>query len=544
MSPVLTDEDHRHFIEHGYVVLKGAVPEDLRRAAIQVLEQSNFEGSPGAGDYKPVRDPALDACLTPDLVRAVEEIAGGACPAISPPHDRPRPYSPETPWRNHGPHVDQNDPSPVPTFYDLGMFIFLTPVRERGGAFQYAHGSPRRLRSLITQYPTESLVTANLQADLVGDVEEFLADAGDVILFQHMMVHCGSDNVTDPTCRRALEVRFALPEPIRPGDKPFDQMSTLEKANSPSYLAATFDTQMVLPRLRQRPGADQALGDGFGGDGGLLAQVATREDGWTSLYYVEETAPSNIRRIRSRDWITWEDAPPIVPPIDGRILSLQAEHRRLATLTVATDRGSVVLESQDHQRWSVAARADGLRLARPRFVLLDMADDHARSDVAFHVDTAAAPNEVRYRFRTDERQEWAQGLAGFEQWPHEGVAYRAEPGTQIDNVIVMPTTDLARYALVADVDRGQGPRAEAATSSVTDRFDRLEPLTFPEGTPARQVRPFEIGKDLWLATYLRDHDDDARACWARVDWRDSQPRLTRLDTVAALRDCLYDVGLL
>ena len=87
MSPVLTDEDHRHFIEHGYVVLKGAVPEDLRRAAIQVLEQSNFEGSPGAGDYKPVRDPALDACLTPDLVRAVEEIAGGACPAISPPHD-------------------------------------------------------------------------------------------------------------------------------------------------------------------------------------------------------------------------------------------------------------------------------------------------------------------------------------------------------------------------------------------------------------------------------------------------------------------------
>ena len=71
-QPVLTPEDHEHFIEHGYVVVKNAVPRETYEAAVTALEAGKDEGRPGTPAYKPAATGDLiKACQTDRMFEAI-----------------------------------------------------------------------------------------------------------------------------------------------------------------------------------------------------------------------------------------------------------------------------------------------------------------------------------------------------------------------------------------------------------------------------------------------------------------------------------------
>ena len=210
VGPVLSPEDHEMFVREGLCVLRGAIPQDVCAAAVELLE------APGDGE-EAVRedgtwrqptaedggaDKLLAATLTAPILAAIAELFGDSnafefdpcnpanLPAIARRSgdftrydDFARPqqqYDGDTPpEQEHIAHIDDNHPSVMPSGWAVGSFIFLTDVPVVGaGAFVTFPGSPARYR-VATAESQRCLVEA---APLVGGAaREMFVKAGDVV---------------------------------------------------------------------------------------------------------------------------------------------------------------------------------------------------------------------------------------------------------------------------------------------------------------------------------------------------------------------------
>jgi hypothetical protein len=419
--PVLAPEDHDHFVEHGFVALRQAVPTDTIAAALRALEAD--DGDRGR------QSPAVAACTTDTMLDAIAEIFGttytlrrrrGGT-------DMPRPHEPGAPWPAPAAHVDDSYPTIMPNGWAVGSFTFLTPVRSLGGAFVYFAGSYRRYRELLAQ-ACHCIKGAAQDAQHSGPPAEFLARPGDVLLFHHLMGHTGSTNVADPVTRHALLNRWHPEERIVPGRRCFDDMSTIEKANSARYLSERRRAQVPVPEPLPSSG-DATLRRGFADwEASPRALAVLHFGGHLHLLVVEAAKPTVVRHLTSDDFLGWQDTGAIDIEV-GPVRSVQLhQYVSEAVLAVITEDDEVRLYvSEDFETWTERARLSGCHTATPWFTYAKYPSKVAGGQTLFLV-PASDPARLLCR--------WGEGWHGAGDWTTQSVALQADGGARLADVTI------------------------------------------------------------------------------------------------------------
>jgi hypothetical protein len=428
-----------------------------------------------------------------------------------------------------GGHFDQTYATLTADCAAIRVFIFLTKVKQRGGAFLYAPGSHLVYREIMQRGPTTHPWRAGAWVRTrAGDpgyspipLEELLAEPGDVLLYHIHLGHSGSDNVSDRQTRHALTTSYAPERRIDPGDKPLDQMSTMEKACSIRWLHATHGDRFPTYPVSDGVDAERAFAEGFGV--GVSANAETRFGGRQHRWYVTEDERTLIHHAISTDWVHWSDAGSFTVP--GSVRSLH--HRALVDdvyLTVATPEGTTIFSTDDYESWREVARIEGVSAT----CLLETDEDSGQRGLhLFAIDPSDPVSILRSTAGGRGRD--------LDQWSEPVTVARA-PGP-VDDVFAFPTDAEPGFAMVLHVrDHGlwcirnddgaayEGEPVSLATDAPSD----------PHG-----IRVYEQAHRYWLCTYRRD----GRLFWGSVDWDDERPLLRELSTPRAFQRALEIVGL-
>lgn len=510
VETVLTAQDHTQFLDEGYVLLRGIIEPSVVTCALGQL----------SGDADPeTKAEAARSCVTERLLAAVNELQGKDNPVSGRPWaaDMPREHTPEA-IRFVNPHMDLIHPTFMPDGWAVGAFIFLTPVRHRGGAFMYGPQSPWKLRAQMSRDSGESAWGSTKSESVAGIVRECLAEPGDVILFQHTMLHSFSPNTDDPTTRHALRVSFPTPR-IHPGDKSFDQMSTVEKANSPGYMRLKYGDHFTPID----PGEPSTLQ--------CVAHDLLHFQGRTHRFWVEAHDRTVIRTAVSADLETWDETEPLTLVSDV-VRAIHLEHRFNPTLTVVCDTGggrswSRVYESADLVRWRQISGMPEMTLSRPHFVqeqqVGPFTSKAAYASITYFV-SDDRPNQIWWRCGGNREE--------FSCWRDQGLAAIAEG--RVTDIQGRPSLNAGTHTLVADIDGA----AHYVTSAFIDEFDA--PMTaFTSDGMISQVRVFERAQSYWLVTFVRD----GRMLWGEIDWAARPGHIEVITARKGLRRALQIVGM-
>lgn len=516
-SSLLSARDHERFLDEGFVVVRGLLDLDGIATALEVLESDADADSKQA---------AADQCLTERFFDAARELLGPAVPLSDfMGGDAERAYEPEKVWLV-GPHVDMWHPAPMPDeCFSLSAFVFLTAVRRHGGAFMYAPKSAVKLRALSASSSGEVAWSLARSETHVGVMEEYLAEPGDVMFFQHLIVHSASPNVTDRATRHAMRIFISSSSRVVPGDKPFEEMSTVEKANSMRYLNHRFGDEFVV--LEPAQGATDPFP--------CVAHDLIRLDGSVYRFWTEASAPTVLRRARSSDLATWQELEPL-ELVSEPIRAIHFEHRFNPTLTVVCDTATAdtwsrVFESVDLQAWRQIAGQPTLTLGRPHYVSPGAKGPFAKQAGGSinYIVSDERPTEIHCG--SGGNREDLAGLGG------EVTKVVSAPG-RVSDLFGRPLIWLrpnTTHALVADVDGA----SHYTLSEFIDEF--AEPLApFVSDGPVSRMRVFERASRYWLVTFARD----GHVHWGAIDWAAEPGRVWRLTTSTDLRAALQIVGLI
>lgn len=128
-----------------------------------------------------------------------------------------RPASEVAPWLGpRAPHIDFPVHAPLRTL--ANNVIYLTDVRERGGAFMYWPGSHHAAWDYFRRNPADYLsrgersqdqTFALLRQELDTEPVEFVGEAGDLLIWHSLLFHSASVNKRDET-RLALFGRWGV----------------------------------------------------------------------------------------------------------------------------------------------------------------------------------------------------------------------------------------------------------------------------------------------------------------------------------------------
>jgi hypothetical protein len=200
MEPVLSDDDLAHWDEHGYVVLREAIPRELcERIERAVREQVAARPLPGI--MVPLYDlPAQrEARELPRIHKAFAQLWGSADlvmtadrAGFNPPEEDGRPFP--------GPHLhwDVESFEPPLPFGTQGI-AYLTDTAADQGAFRCVPGFHRRIEAWLAELPAGA---DPQQQDLEAlGAEPIAARAGDLIIWHAALPHGASPN-------RASKPRF------------------------------------------------------------------------------------------------------------------------------------------------------------------------------------------------------------------------------------------------------------------------------------------------------------------------------------------------
>ena len=350
------------------------------------------------------------------MLGAIGDLFGSEYPFESIPveRDMARPHQPEESWPPPRAHVDDAYPIIMPNGWAIGSFLFLTPVKSRGGAFICFPGSPWRYRpQLARQYLAAKDVAP--MGKFSGAHTEFLAQPGDLLLFHHLMGHCGSSNVADPVTRHALLSRWHPDHRIIPGRKPFDQMTVIEKANSARYLNHRLGLELPVADKPTGTDAETVLKDGLCGLGRIQLCAILHFDG-VQLLIVNEAEPTIIRRQSSQDLLHWRDAGPIDFAL-GEIHSLQLHQYGMdVILTVRTEAELVLLATRDFATWQELGRVSDSATGTPWFAYAKYPTKVAAGNTLFTV-SERSPDEVVCRWGERWEDAGMQSPSPFERQP-------------------------------------------------------------------------------------------------------------------------------
>jgi hypothetical protein len=528
-QPVLNVEDHEHFIEHGYVVLRGIVPASIAAAAVATLEDDD-------GDPRHRAD-AVAACTTDSMLDAIADLFGDSYTLTRRRggSDLARVYQPEAAWPEPRAHVDDSYPTIMPGGWAVGSFTFLTQVQSHGGAFVYFAGAYRRYRALMAR-SCECIKGAAQLPQNSGPHQEFLAAPGDVLLFHHLAGHTGSDNIVDPVTRHALLNRWHPEERIVPGDKPFDEMTTIEKVNSARYQAYRSQAAATTPISADDGATTAALVAGIAPWPAVRSYAILHFDGRQHLFHCHDTAACRIHHAVSDDGITWETAPPIELGI-GDVGALHVHQYGLdAILGVTTTDGNLHLfSSLDLRSWQALAIVSGVHTATPWFVYAQYPSKVAGGQAVFVVpqhDTASVVCR------------WGERWNDAGQWTTQSVALRTPEGQAVHDLTIAAHFGDSSCAFVVDLDDGCGGTLPyyAQPQDVAVADEPLQPLPYDCDRAPRNLRILHRARSYWLVTYLRNRDDGDRLFWGCIDWRQAQPVLQELTTAAEMHEAWCTVG--
>jgi hypothetical protein len=535
VSSVLNETDHGHFLEHGYVLLRGLVPTSVLDAAVASLEASDKAADAAAFKTQLFYDdlPEVKACFPFDvLARAATELAGPGC-ALKSPETMvyiPRPYTETRPpglrW-----HIDLVYPMLTPDAWAINTFVFLTRVRTGGGAFKFSPGAPRRVRAEMLRNSVGFTFRPDgteRDQDSVPKVE-FLAEPGDVLLYSYLLSHTASSNHADPQTRHAFGGGIWVPLPrLELGDKPVEQMSTLEKASSTAY------ARQVDPTLPDfSPAADAPRGPRTSRR--LLAHVTLRFDGRIHVFLVEQARAGVVRHVSTTDWAAWQEHGLLELEESARVLRLATEHSPELSLLVSVQdpEGGVRVRRfsavEGVETWQEGAPTEGVLVAERSFAQTTYGSKAAQGTTEFSV-----PGD-------GSRLEW-HSTGDWDGVARDGVAVRAPEGARIVDLQLKPSLPL-QHCLVTEVEYGGGRREVLfSLSPTTDEFtEPLRPLPV-SGGPIRNLRLHERGRGYWLVSYLADAGSGDELRWGTIDW-EGDGTLRPIDSSDALRDALGIVGL-
>lgn len=540
LMAILTSADHEHFIEHGYLVLRGIVPAEVTTAAVAALEDETCDPE--------ARRIAVAACTVDGMLDAIGELfgAGYTLTRRRGGSDLARVHQPDAEWVTPRAHVDDSYPTIMPGGWAVGSFTFLTPVQSHGGAFICFPGSYRRYRQLMA-HSCECIKGAAQLPENSGSPMEFLAEAGDVLLFHHLCGHTGSDNLVDPVTRHALLNRWHPEERIVPDDKPFDAMTTIEKVNSAHYQACS------KPQTTAADEADSAaLAAGVSPWASVHTCAILHFGGCLHLCYTGDIDSHRIHRAVSTDGIHWRAAAPIDLEI-GQIRTLQFHQYGLDAILGAStlDGDMYVFSSVDMDAWTLRSTLHGARTATPWFIYAQYPSKVAGGQAVFVV-PLDQPDQVVCR--------WGEDWDGAGTWQSQSVALRAPAGHLIEDVTIaahfgdsnctfivdLGIVDLGIDPGVVDQDNSAGRTRPfyAQPKDVAVAETGLHPLPYDCATAPRNLRILHRARRYWLVTYLRATDAGERMFWGSIDWSDEKPRLRELCTSAQLRQARSIVGLL
>ncbi len=572
---MLGPEDHEHFLEHGFVILRGLVPPGIVARASRELEEwdeseAGLFVSAGAGLEEPrppnavgcraVNSEATWDCVTEQVSGAVMELLGESSGLPSLVRggllDMRRSFQPDAEWSVIGLHVDSDYPTAMPNGWVLGMSIFLTRVRERGGAFIACPGSHLRYRALMGHTPG-SLKGCTANPEHAGAWRELVTGPGDVLLYHHLLGHSGSLNVSDPRTRHTLQGWWNSERRIRPGAKPFREMSTVEQSNSARYLRRRYRVEPPLPRcalnarttrtlkcgvtataamaLTHRAGLKAAAGEG------LLAHAVIHNEGLIDRFFVEAARPSVVCRSSSHNLVDW-DVTDLLRFEGERVHSLSCFQWGLDVILVVCVNGRLeVRSSRDLRReWELRHKlADAA--AGAAFYNSVNASRAARGDVLFFV---PAWDESRVLYH--------HGEGWHDLSVQAATAFRAAPDQRLRDAFVQSVLAEGRFALIADVcertvDKGESEgRTRPAFVISDDSVDyngALHMLDFTAPTVPRQIRVYARANQYWLVSYCRAHADGDRLFWGSIDWQETTPILREINDNYALKEAMFITGM-
>ena len=503
-APTLTPEDHAFFLENGYLIVKGVVSPEMIAAAVAFLEEGAFEGDVGAANYKPQQNELVNACVTDTVFAVMEELMGSEYPY--PKHrgasDMPRPYASDAEWKSQEFHVDSDYPTLMPTDDVLSFFIFLTKVQSRGGAFQYAPGSPFRYFAFMSDNP-ENLKQHCTEPELSGPIQEYLAEPGDLLIMTHLGGHAGSNNVTDPQTRHALLNRYHPFRRLVPGLKPFAEMSSAEKVYSARYLREIKGFPIPEPPLTLDARTDAALRDGDVIPGGeIYSYISFIEKGRPGILFVGSSP--GLQRAVSDDFVNWK--PEIVlESFPLGVVALQ-DYKRDNGVTLFVGIGGDKPETQirtgrDASHLMLEATIPGVAFGFAHYTT-DYGSVKARERVIF-TRPAAKPNEIRCGWGNT----WADAVAHGQE---NLVAALPEDFIVID-AFAHPSSAGPPFALILDVrepfnKKSAAPETRPYVSVSHDvaSYETPKPLAYDTETAPRQIRVYARARNYWLVTFLRE----------------------------------------
>ncbi len=542
---MLTPEDHDFFLRNGYLILKRVVPPELIAPAVAFLEGAAYEGEVSGSDDCPLSHEDLKACLTKDVFRAVGEIFGEEYPF---PHDQnasdmPRPHTPDLPWESQRVHVDDDYPTLMPAGWALGLFLFLTPVKSKGGAFRYAPGSPIRYREAGINGP-EALSDLASRPPLSGEVLELLAEPGDVLLFHHLMGHSGTNNVSDPQTRHALLHRFHPYRRIVPGTKPPAQMTTIEKVNSARCLHSL---GLVPPKtgLIFDAGTQTVLEKGIDLGESVTAYSLFRFGEEMCIVTSDRTLPGELRVWKSRNLADWTVS--TRHPFSGQtfenapVTSLHRFEREpgLTLFAGFGSGGSAIWSAGESTAEKRVLPLPHLASASPHYTT-GFGSKTALGNVLISVNPEA-PHQVCAC--------WGKTWEEAEASGQTEIIAAMPPGTKIKEVFVKPILGESEFALVLEVELvAESDETSTETGIYVSRSSdgvRYEAPPRPLGISGaetafspRQIRVAARARSCWLVTYRAE----GRLLWGEVDWEHTPVVLNPIRTPEALERAFGVVG--
>jgi hypothetical protein len=517
LDAVLTEEHRRCFLENGFIRLTNAVPPEAIGPAVEALRAASPEGQVVVDDG--TLGALVDACM-PVLDQAVAEILGPDQPfARAGWHYIPRRHQANRQPARVTAHLDAAYPTLTPDNWVLRAFVFLARVPADGGAFLYAPGSPDRVRRLLHSENSDALpVAANRAAIGAGHASglvPFVARAGDVIIYPHLMVHSASKNTGDPTGHRdVISMAYSTPGRVYPGTE-----SLMTQSMRPARLAAA--KPLVAPAPEWGEPLDGRLA---GGDlPGLVAQAALRMAGAVHLFTVTADDRRTVRHSASANLTSWREVERL--PFDCDVLTVHVDRRDELRLVVGVADGSIrVLVPGRPRGWRLAATTEDARAAHDMYT-------HPGHG------SAAACGDTRF-FARAEKVHWASGTRQEPFGGHTTSGVALECPGQIEDFVVAPVGP-SHFAAVVDVVGSDAPLV--TRSATADRFAD-PPAPMPLDVPVDRVscvRVYERGRGFWLVTYL----GAGRLYWGAVDWEEDGV-LRQLRDGDALRSAMTTVGLL
>lgn len=219
-GPVLTAADRAHWDEHGYVVVREAIPRAQAAATAQVLWQHQGMDPADPATWYPDRTygimvqlfhhPVLTANRrSPRVRRAFEEVWGTDDLWMT--VDRVSFNPPEREgWPFPGPHIHWDaDFATRPFPFATQGLIYLTDTPANQGAFACVPGFHRRMDSFLAGVPPGTYPQAR---DVPGlALKPIAAQAGDLVIWHHALPHGATANTgTQP---RIVHYVNMLPTP-------------------------------------------------------------------------------------------------------------------------------------------------------------------------------------------------------------------------------------------------------------------------------------------------------------------------------------------